>query len=163
MNFNDYNGKFTMPKTGRKLNLSIYQEEIIDALIEGRQTIYYRSRMGNSTAMIYYLFVSMLETPAYKICYIGSNDESVAKFKEDFEKYLSYNLSFLTDKTYYTDDKGNISFDNESIIEFYTPDTINKAASDYNKVICENYVFQSNDEKQLEAKLNKNIQYVLEN
>jgi len=162
MNINEYNGKFTMPKTGRKLNLSIYQEEIIDDLIEGHKTIYYRSRMGNSTAMIFFMFVSMLEHPKYKICYIGANEEQVNKFKDDFEKYLAYNLKFMNERTYYSDNDGNISLENESNIDFYTASQVNKAGT-YDKVICENYVFSSSEEKQLEDKLNTNIQYVLEN
>lgn len=168
MNIRDLDGKLTMPKTGKVLTLSPYQEEIINNLRSSNQNIYYRTRMGNSTALIYYLIWSIINNENYKICYIANTPETRNKTQMDFEKYLQYNLKVVNDNYY--SEKDGIRIDNDSAIEFYTAERVLEALNEraqiktkFDKVICENYVFSMSEEKDLKKLFNNDIQYLLEN
>ena len=173
INIKEFDHKLTMPKTGKLLGLSDYQEEIIDHLMFDNQTIYYKARMGNSTAVIYYLFLNLLMRKDFHIVYIAANEESLAKIKKDFELYLSYNLRYIEDRNY-SEDGNLISIETtgssvlfidskriEKYLEFNMP--IKEFPKHCDKVMCENYVFPSWAEKELEKSSNCIVQYLLEN
>lgn len=173
MDIKEFDRKLTMPKTGKLLGLSSYQEEIIEHLLNDTQTINYKTRMGNSTAVIYYLFLMLLKNENFNVCYIGASEELVNKIKHDFEMYLRYNLKFIEDHNYL--DEGNrITIEcTKSSVTFLTKDRILSGLefgelirdfpSGCSKTICENYVFSSSDEKLIERKGNTKVQYLLEN
>jgi Xaa-Pro aminopeptidase len=168
MNIRELDGKLVMPKTGKVLTLSPYQEEIINNLYNSNQNIYYRTRMGNSTALIYFLILVMKNIANYKICYIANNDETKNKTESDFEKYLQYNLKLINDT--YIAEENTIGLDNDSNVTFYTADRVSEALKErasiktkFDKIICENYVFSSSEEKELQKLFKTDIQYLLEN
>lgn len=168
MNIRELDGKLIMPKTGKVLTLSPYQEEIINNLYNSNQNIYYRTRMGNSTALIYFLILIMKNINNYKICYIANNDETKNKTEMDFEKYLQYNLKLINDT--YIAEENTIGLDNDSNVTFYTANKVSEALKErasiktkFDKIICENYVFSSSEEKELQKLFKTDIQYLLEN
>lgn len=168
MNIRELDGKLVMPKTGKVLTLSPYQEEIINSLYKSNQNIYYRTRMGNSTALIYFLILSMKNNENYKICYIANNEETKNKTQSDFEKYLQYNLKLINNT--YIAEYNNIRLKNNSNVTFYTAYKVSEALKErasiktkFDKIICENYVFSSDEEKELQKLFKLDIQYLLEN
>lgn len=173
MDIKEFDRKLTMPKTGKLLGLSDYQEDIIQHLLNDNQIISYKTRMGNSTALIYYLFLMLLRKEKFNVCYIGATEELVNKIKHDFEMYLRYNLKFIDDHNY-LDEGDKITIESTgSSISFITKDRIMEGLEfselvrefplKCSKIICENYVFSSSDEKIIEGKSGTKVQYLLEN
>lgn len=169
----EFDHKLTMPKTGKLLGLSAYQEEIIEHLMYDNQTIFYKTRMGNSTAVIYYIYLNLLMKNNFHICYIGATEELTNKIKNDFELYLRYNLKYIEDRNY-TEEDGVYTIDSTgSSVTFLNVENVSKAL-EFNcpikkfpdhcdKLIVENYVFASWAEKDLEKFSKTTIQYLLEN
>lgn len=173
LDIKEFDRKLTMPKTGKLLGLSAYQEEIINHLMNDCQTINYRTRMGNSTAVIYYLLLNLILNKDFHVCYIGGSEEIINKIKNDFEMYLRYNLKFIEDRNYLEENgKYTIGSTGSSVV-FITSERVEEALkygvklkdlpSKCSKLICENYVFPSWAEKDLEKQLNSSVQYLLEN
>lgn len=168
MNIRELDGKLVMPKTGRMLSLTPYQEEIIENLMNTSQNIYYRTRMGNSTALIYYFIMMLKNNENYKICYVSSDITSSDKTRFDFEKYLHYNLKYINNNYY--SEKDNVEFETGSSVTFYTANQLleylngrNNINTKFDKIICENYVFGRNEEIDLKQVFKQDIQYLLEN
>ena len=168
MNIRELDGKLIMPKTGRMLSLTPYQEEIIENLMNTSQNIYYRTRMGNSTALIYYFIMMLKNKENYKICYVSSDIATSDKTRFDFEKYLQYNLKYINDNYY--SEKDSVKFETGSSVTFVTAGQLEDALmgrasmkSKFDKVICENYVFSRSVEADITRFFNQDIQYLLEN
>lgn len=109
-----------------------FQEELIDAILEGKNVIVKSARqMGISTTIFYCIRELCLKTPGYKALFVTSNgyrSDGLNKFPDD---------EFVKKKTKY-----KIEFENGSIIEFVPGSKLNTDKKDY-EVFFDGYEYIS--------------------